>query len=176
MTSTDQTTLPEIRSVPVTDRPEDNKVTPLSKLVDDNRAPWVWSNLDEDEAGELHLSVLWFVDTYNNQYVTDLSEVIPACWPLHPRMVHELPVVYWAWWSAHRAPTATVSDATFFYGDTLPKFQTRIAALMGAAFSECRRQRHDDESGELLGAIRRARETQPLTAQVDLWRHQTFGA
>jgi hypothetical protein len=174
--TTDQVANPEIRSVPVTDRPQDNTATPLSKLVDGNRAPWVWSNLDEDEALELHLSVLWFVDTYNNQYVTDLSEVIPACWPLHPRMVHELPVVYWAWWAAHRAPTATVGDATRFYGDTLPKFQSRIASLMGATFSECRRGTHSDDSAELLGAIRRARETAPLPAQAHRWRQQTFGA
>lgn len=173
--STEVTVIPEIRSLPVTERADD-AVTPLSKLVAGTRAPWVWSNLDESEARELHLSLLWFVDTYNSQYVTDLDEIIPACWPLHPRMVHELPVLYWAWWAAHRAPDATIGDATSFYGDTLSKFQSRIGSLMGAAFTGCRKGSHDGDSSEMLAAVREARETQPLEIQVDRWRQQVFGA
>ncbi len=165
----------DIRSIPVSERADD-AVTPLSKLIEDGRPPWAWSNLDDEEAQELHTSLLWFIHTYNSQYAVEVTHVIPACWPEHPRMVHELPVLYWAWWMSHRDRKATPGDAAVFYSETLVRFQDRLPTLLGDGAVTCRKGKHSGESTELRNAVTTAEKTHPVRGVVTDWRHQIFGS
>lgn len=175
MTTSNGVQARDIRSIPVSERPDD-AVTPLSKLIQDGRPPWAWSNLSDVQAEELHTSLLWFVHTYNTQYAVELSHMIPACWPEHPRMVHELPVLYWAWWGAHRDKNAAIGDATTFYRETLTGFQERLPALMGSGVTTCRKGDHYGASSDLATAVQLAATTRPIQVSVSDWRQQIFGA
>lgn len=147
------------------------------KLIKDGRPPWAWSNLTDDEADELHTSLLWFVATYNGEYAVEVDHVIPACWPRHSRLRHELAALYWAWWAAHRDPTGSPTAADGFYRDVLPAFQGRLGGIIGAGVTACRKGDHFDLAPDVAAAIRIAAETagQQQVRPGD-WRQATFGA
>jgi hypothetical protein len=166
---------PDLRGVPVPDRGEDT-TTPLAKLIKDGRPPWAWSNLTDDEADELHTSLLWFVATCNGEYAVELDHVIPACWPQHARLRHELPALYWAWWASHRDPTGSATGAEGFYRDVLPAFQGRLSRLLGAGATACRKGDHFDLPPDVVAAICTATDNTACgrTRPGD-WRRATFG-
>ena len=61
-------------------------------------------------------------------------------WPQHPALSQTVPVLYWAWWDAHRNPAATVRSAVEFHQRDLPAFQDRLDGLLvdKAAAGKCR--------------------------------------
>lgn len=117
---------------------------PLSAAYEDGRRPWVWGNLNRDEVGVQEAILDVWVVAYNDELVADQSALIPACWRQHPPLLHELPVLYWAWWFSHLDKQTEISGATDFYSETLPGFQRRLGELVGTGAANCRKGRHSD--------------------------------
>jgi len=140
-------------------------IHPLKAVFDDGRHPWVWAELDAAEAGTLASLLDAFVHYYNAQSVSDRSELIPGCWRDHPRLMHELPVLYWQWFTCHHHPEAEIGPAGVYYGKTLPDFQQRLDTLIGGGATMCRKGQHSTaaEDNE-VGPLRRTAD-QTLTQQ-----------
>jgi hypothetical protein len=131
--------------------------TPLAELIT-IRPPWSWSNLTEDEARRLDTQIQEWVIDYNTHLALAVGHVIPGCWRQHPGLSQTLPIVYWAWWDAHRNPAATIRSAVEFHTRHLPAFQDRLDTLLvdKAAAGKCRSGRHQqapDADRARLGAI-----------------------
>ncbi|MEJ7650741.1 MAG: hypothetical protein WKF57_17135 [Nakamurella sp.] len=56
--------------------------------------------------------------------------------------MHELPVLYWQWFSCHHHPKAELGLAGVYYSKTLPDFQKRLDALIGMGATMCRKGEH----------------------------------
>ena len=121
------------------------RATRLAGLIK-TRPPWSWSNLTDDEARQLDGQLQDWITDYNTHLATDLAHVIPACWRQHPALLQNIPVLYWAWWDAHRNPEASIRAAVEFHGRHLPAFQERLNGLLvdKAAAGKCRSGRHQD--------------------------------
>jgi hypothetical protein len=122
------------------------------------RPPWSWCNLTEDEARRLDSQLQDWITDYNTHLATDIGHVIPACWRQHPALLQNLPVLYWAWWDAHRNPEAGIRSAVEFHGRHLPAFQERLDGLLvdKAAAGKCRSGRHQtlpDADQARIGAV-----------------------
>lgn len=85
---------------------------------------------------------------YNIGYVTDRSELIPGCWRAHPRLMHELPVLYWLWVTSHHHPAADLILCGAFYERTLPAFQGRLEGLIGMGATMCRKGEHSTAASD----------------------------
>ena len=166
-----------------TDEIEPLPATPLSELIT-VRPPWSWSNLDEDQARLLdHQIQQWIID-YNTHLTTSGAHVIPGCWRQHPALVQTVPVLYWAWWDAHRNPAATIRSAVEFHQRDLPAFQDRLDGLLvdKANAGLCRTGRHQDTPD--ADKVRLNAVTRAATGDADQWgpdvidvlRRTTFGA
>jgi hypothetical protein len=92
------------------------------------REVWVW--LDDVAA--------WI----NGGYSWQPDRTIPACWPAHPHIAHELAVVASVRLAANEALTADVLESWHRYA--LPTFLDRMAARLG---SGCQPGRHPDWPG-----------------------------
>ena len=57
-------------------------------------------------------------------------------------LIHELAVMTWLWYSAHRDPTATAERAGEFYLRHLPGFRSRLPQTLGRSPVECRKGHH----------------------------------
>lgn len=121
---------------------------PLKPVMDAGRHPWVWAQLNTTEAETLAGLLDAFVHYYNLSYVTDRSELIPGCWRGHPRLIHELPVLYWQWVITHQHPQADVFLCGGFYEKTLPGFQSRLDSLIGMGATMCRKGEHSTAAGD----------------------------
>jgi len=164
------------------DGPTPLTATPLAELIT-VRPPWSWSNLTDDEARLLDSQVQEWITDYNTHLTTAGAHVIPGCWRQHPALLQTVPVLYWAWWDAHRNPDATIRSAIEFHERHLPAFQDRLDGLLvdKAAAGKCRSGRHQDAPDAdkvRLGAV-----TLATTADADLrgpdaidvLRRTTFG-
>lgn len=123
-------------------------VHPLKQVIDAGRLPWVWAQLDTAEAETLAGLLDAFVHHYNIGYITDRSELIPGCWRSHPRLMHELPVLYWLWVTSHHHPAADLILCGDFYEKTLPAFQGRLEGLIGMSATMCRKGEHSTAAGD----------------------------
>lgn len=121
---------------------------PLKLVIESGRHPWVWADLDTSEADTLAGLLDAFVHYYNVGYVTDKSELIPGCWRGHPRLMHELPVLYWQWVTSHQHPAADLTACAEFYDKALPGFQGRLNALIGMAATMCRKGEHSTAASD----------------------------
>lgn len=121
---------------------------PLKTVMDSGRHPWVWAELDTQEAGTLAGLLDAFVHYYNEGYVTERSEIIPGCWRRHPRLMHELPVLYWQWVTSHHHPDAGLAVCGDFYDKILPSFQSRLNGLIGMGVTMCRKAQHSTAAGD----------------------------
>lgn len=117
---------------------------PLSAAYEDGRRPWAWGNLDQGEISVQEAILDVWVIAYNDELVGDQTGLIPACWRQHLPLVHELPVLYWAWWFSHVDEQTEISVAADFYGKTLPGFRSRLGELLGPGAANCRKGRHSD--------------------------------
>jgi len=125
---------------------------PHQQLLDDywpdqpkttkRRPPWTWSALAAPERLALTEKIGDWVDTYNQTYAVTEDQLIPPCWPQHPWLAHELAVITWLWYSAHRDPTATAERAGEFYLRHLPGFRARLPQTLGRSPVECRKGHH----------------------------------
>ena len=86
------------------------------------RPPWTWSALTAPERLALTARIGDWVGTYNQCYAVAEDQLIPPCWPKHRWLAHELAVMTWLWYSAHRNPTATAERAGEFYRPLPPRF------------------------------------------------------
>lgn len=123
---------------------------PLGVALQDGKLPWVWANLDDTDSLILEALVDGFAAAYNRQCVTEVTGLIPGCWREHPRLLHELPVLYWGWWFAHHHPEATLSDAQSYYEEHLPRFQGRLGELLGSGATNCRKGKHSSGANNEL--------------------------
>ncbi len=139
---------------------------PLKTVMDAGRHPWVWAELDAAEAEILAGLLDVFVHYYNAESVSDRAEVIPGCWRGHPRLMHELPVLYWQWWSAHHHPAAELSHAGIYYAKVLPDFQDRLDSLIGMGGAMCRKGEHSSAAQNHEIGVVRATADQILTQQA----------
>jgi hypothetical protein len=166
-------------TVPVPDPDLPLDPTPLSELIE-IRPPWSWSNLTEDEAHALDAALTTWVVQYNDHLTTDVSHVIPACWRQHPALAQNLPVLYWAWWAAHRNAAAAIWAATEFHGRYLPGFHQRLDGLLGGTpnASKCRGGRHEDKPNTdqaRFDAVNRAAAGAAGPDVIDVLIGTTFG-
>lgn len=109
---------------------------------------WVW--LDQVAA--------WI----NHEYPWQYNRFIPACWPAHPHIAHELGVVAALRYGAGLALTANALDD--WHRHTLPEFLDRMATRLGT--NPCIPGKHNDwpavtrfkdfESATALGRRERA--------------------
>src|SRR5664279_4899429 len=88
-----------------------------------------------------------------------VSSAGPMSWVMPRRTTSVyLPVLYWAWWDAHRNPEAGIRSAVEFHGRHLPAFQERLDGLLvdKAAAGKCRSGRHQtlpDADQARIGAV-----------------------
>lgn len=75
----------------------------------------------------------------NEQYAWRPDQVIPACWPLHPHIAQELPVLAICLWAAQSAGSA--EPLSVWQRETFPRFCERMAGRLGTG--GCRDGRHD---------------------------------
>jgi hypothetical protein len=80
-------------------------------------ALWIW----------LDRVVAWI----NHEYTWRHDQVIPACWPAHPHVVHEVAVIACLRYAAGHALTADALEDWHRYA--LPAFFDRISARFGGA-------------------------------------------
>jgi hypothetical protein len=78
---------------------------------------WIW----------LDRVVAWI----NHEYTWRLDQVIPACWPAHPHLVHEVAVIACLRYAAGHALTADAMEDWHRYA--LPAFFDRLSARLGGA-------------------------------------------
>lgn len=143
---------------------------PLKAVIDDGRHPWVWAELDTAEAETLAGLVDAFVHYYNSESVSARTEIIPGCWRGHPRLMHELPVLYWQWFSCHHHPKAEIGYAGVYYAKTLPDFQGRLDTLIGMGAAMCRKGEHSTAATDYDIGPARSTADQVLTRQSeDRW-------
>lgn len=67
----------------------------------------------------------------NRQHVWLPQHAIPACWPYHPHIASELPVLAFLRWAAYESTTCNALDE--WHTHTLPLFQERTAARLGTS-------------------------------------------
>lgn len=78
----------------------------------------------------------------NEQYTWRTDQVIPACWPQHPHIAHELTVVIYLRWHADVEGAETLEA---WQRQAYPTFCDRMAARLGDG---CRRGKHDRWPGQ----------------------------
>lgn len=113
---------------------------PLAKafLLSAAPRPWTWSSLTTGQAEELRELLDRFVTYYNDTFAIADPELIPACWPLHPALAHELAALYSVWVHAFQSGLAPADQAMSFYDRWLPGFQARLASrLLGTNSMRC---------------------------------------
>ena len=130
----------------------------MNEKTAERRVPWTWSNLSAAQAQVLEDLVDHFVGEYNRNLVIAPDELIPPCWRRHAVLAQEMPVQFWAWWSAHMDPSGTVLGAQEYYNRHLPAFQQRLATrLLGKNGTACRKGNHpasgDDPVADSLAAF-----------------------
>ena len=106
------------------------------------RPPWTWSILTAPERIALTAKIGDWVSAYNQCYAVAEDQLVPPCWPKHAWLAHELAVMTWLWYSAHRDPTATAERAGEYYLRYLPGFRTRLPQTLGRSPVECRKGHH----------------------------------
>lgn len=121
--------------------------------------PWSWDSLTPElTSAESRALVAWVLD-YNENFVVRSTQLIPACWPIHPGLAREIAATYSHWMAAFHHPKATPSDATYFYDRTLPPFQDRISRWLGPHGERCQAGSHDpDWDKDVADRIRHVRE------------------
>lgn len=89
---------------------------------------------------------LWCDDVaawLNHDYAWRPEHTIPACWPAHPHIAHELPVLACLRMEAEAALDAEALES--WHRDALPHFLDRLATRLGPA--GCRTGSHTDWPG-----------------------------
>jgi hypothetical protein len=115
--------------------------TQIEDLGDRRDVPRVWDPAQCDDQVRLDMWT-WCenVATWlNHEYGWRPTAQIPACWPDHPHIAHELPVLACLRYAAGKAPDATPLEE--WHRLALPGFLDRMATRIGE--SGCRKE-HDD--------------------------------
>ncbi|WP_153505064.1 hypothetical protein [Cumulibacter manganitolerans] len=113
------------------------------KSEDRYDCPWSWDSLTPElTAAQSRALVAWVLD-YNENFVVRSSHLIPQCWPIHRGLAREIAATYSHWMAVFHHPTATPSDATYFYDRVLPPFQDRISRWLGPHAEKCQAGTHD---------------------------------
>lgn len=108
---------------------------PLKAVMDAGRHPWVWAESTNKRPAPS--PGCWM-----------RSCTIPGCWRRHPRLMHELPVLYWQWVTSHHHPDAGLAVCGGFYDKVLPSFQHRLDRLIGAAAAMCHKGHHSTPASD----------------------------
>jgi hypothetical protein len=102
--------------------------------------PWEPARCDPD----LREQIWWWCDDVacwlNEQYAWRPAQMIPACWPAHPHIAHELPVLACLRADAEEAIAADALES--WHRDALPQFLDRLTERLGE--SSCRTGAHTD--------------------------------
>jgi hypothetical protein len=80
----------------------------------------------------------------NHEYAWRPTQMIPSCWPLHPHIAHELPVLAILRWTAEEATTPDLLEEWHRYA--FPMFCDRMVNRLGE--SGCRTGKHIDWPAE----------------------------
>lgn len=108
--------------------------------LDDLARPWEPATCSP----RLREQLWWWCDEVaawlNNDYAWRPGQLIPACWPAHPHLAHELPVLACLRVDAEAAITPEPLDA--WHREALPQFVDRMSARLGE--SGCRTGSHTD--------------------------------
>jgi hypothetical protein len=97
--------------------------------LDDLPKPWDPTTCP----AELRASVWHWCDQVagwlNRQHAWHPQHAVPACWPYHPHIASELPVLAVLRWAAHESTSCAALDE--WHTHALPLFQERTAARLG---------------------------------------------
>lgn len=123
----------------VMDLPELQPGDPVAKLFTVTGTPvaFSWASLTLSQARELRELLDNFVVHYNATYAVEQAEVIPACWPLHPGLAHELAALYALHVHLFQSGLSGPDGAAGWFERWLPRFQERMPHWLGVASARC---------------------------------------
>jgi len=102
--------------------------------------PWIASTVPAEFRGDLWVWCDEVAAWLNGGYAWRPVNLIPACWPRHPHLAHELPVL--ACLRAAADDTTGPELLEDWHRQSLPKFFERLAVRLGE--STCRTGQHQD--------------------------------
>lgn len=102
--------------------------------------PWIVSTVPAEFRQELWLWCDQVASWLNGGYVWRPVNLIPACWPRHPHLAHELPVLACLRAAAEDANGPELLED--WHRQALPTFFERLAVRLGE--STCRTGQHQD--------------------------------
>jgi hypothetical protein len=100
--------------------------------------PWIVATVPGEFRQKLWLWIDEVATWLNSSYVWRPVNMIPACWPRHPHLAHELPVL-----ACQRATAELSNDPQLleeWHRQALPTFLERLAVRLGE--SSCRTGQH----------------------------------
>ena len=102
--------------------------------------PWIVSTVPAEFRGDLWGWCDEVAGWLNSGYAWRPVNLIPACWPRHPHLAHELPVLACLRAAAEGATGPELLED--WHRQSLPKFFERLAVRLGE--STCRTGQHQD--------------------------------
>lgn len=102
--------------------------------------PWVPARCEHELREEIWGWCNSIVSWLNEQYAWRPDQLIPPCWPRHPHLAQELPVVCFLRWVAEIDPDMAPLET--WHRETFPGFCNRMAVRLGPG--GCRDGKHAD--------------------------------
>lgn len=128
--------------------------------VEDLPRPWEPASCPAELRKDIWEWVDLVVAWLNREYAWRTPSVIPECWPMHPHIARELPVLAVLRWHAEEALEPAPMEEWNRYA--YPMFCDRLDTRLGGAGSGCRNGEHTDWPAE----GRYERYTSPESAEV----------
>lgn len=113
---------------------------------------WSWATLTSRQAREVRAQLRRFVTFYNQTFVVEDQHLILGCWPLHPGIAHELPVLYAQWVVAFQGSIAP-EPALYWFDRWLPGFQSRTPRWFGLGDDRCKPGKHRGDWNPALAKL-----------------------
>jgi hypothetical protein len=124
-------------------RREAGRVTPAGVVADMER-PWEPAGCSSELSAAVWTWCGDVVTWINHEYAWRPAQMIPACWPLHPHIARELPVLAVLRWQAEDAAGPELVEEWSRYA--FPMFCDRMVERLGE--STCRTGRHQSWPAE----------------------------
>jgi hypothetical protein len=131
--------LSELQRLAAIEAPTELELRRLAALA----RPWDPPNCPPELRRHVYSWLDEVVAWINEDHTWRVDRVVPACWPQHPHIVHELATVACLRWSA--GCTASATPLEEWHRVTLPLFLERIAQRVGP--NACPPGRHQPHPG-----------------------------
>jgi hypothetical protein len=112
--------------------------------LDNLPRPWIPASCPDDLREAVWVWCDAFVRWLNHEYAWRPVHMVPPCWPRHPHIANELPVLaMWRWLAQESLSAEAIED---WHRHTYPLFLDRMTSRLGE--SSCRTGRHQDWPAE----------------------------